>query len=96
MLTDLITKRKSIFKECENILSGDREQMYGKPEDSSKVMSDYMSAYLGKKVSRRDTFMLLALMKLARESYKHKHDNIVDAINYLVLSEEVADEPSKS
>lgn len=75
-----------LFKECLEIIDN-RGQDYGEAKESFERIASYWSAYLGKELTGKDVAMLMALFKIAREQGKHKHDNIVDAVNYLALTE---------
>ena len=76
-----------LFKKCKFIL-GDRELDYNdddKNKDALDHITNMWSVYLGKTLTRSDVCYMLFLLKVARELIHHKEDNIIDAINYLVL-----------
>lgn len=81
----------SILNTVDGILNGDRLDSYGSPLESFIRISDYWTDYLLHKgitdniLKPSDAVMMMVLFKLAREENKHKEDNIVDAIAYLVL-----------
>ena len=75
-----------LFEECKCIIV-DRGVDYGEAKESFERIASYWSAYLGKELTGKDVAMLMALFKIAREQGKHKHDNSVDAVNYLALTE---------
>ena len=75
-----------LFEECKSIIV-DRGADYGEAKESFERVASYWSEYLGKKLDGKDVALLMALFKIAREQGKHKHDNIVDAVNYLALTE---------
>lgn len=81
----------SILNTVDSILNGDRLDSYGSPLESFIRISDYWTDYLSHKgitdniLKPSDAAMMMVLFKLAREENKHKEDNIVDAIAYLVL-----------
>ena len=75
-----------LFEECKSIIA-DRGADYGEAKESFERIASYWSVYLGKELTGEDVAMLMVLFKIAREQGKHKHDNIVDAINYLALAE---------
>lgn len=72
--------------EAYNIVNGERNDLYGKPEDSFTKIAEYWTAYLGREVSARDVALMMALFKIAREQNQHKRDNIVDGAAYLALA----------
>ena len=81
----------STLNKVKEILNGDRLDSYGNPSESFKRISDYWDNYLLHKnidienLKPSDSAMMMVLFKLAREENKHKEDNIIDAIAYLVL-----------
>lgn len=83
----------SATREAELIIYGDRENDYGKPEDSFAQIALYWNAYfknagliLARPLDEADISMLLMLLKLAREQgAKPKRDNLVDLIGYAAL-----------
>ena len=75
-----------LFEECKSIIV-DRGADYGEAKESFERVASYWSVYLGREIAGKDVVMLMVLFKIAREQGKHKHDNIVDAINYLALTE---------
>ena len=45
-----------------------------------------------KELTAKDCITILKVMKLVRESYKHKRDNLVDEIGYVLLQERIGGE----
>lgn len=89
----------SILQEAYKITSSDRNDQYGEAEDCFDKISAYWNIYLGLKdlVRGKDVANMMALLKIAREGYKHKRDNLVDAVGYLRLSSKLqGDENGKS
>ena len=81
----------SILNIVRGILNGARLDAYGNPLESFTRVSDYWNNYLSHNdidieyLKPSDVAMLMVLFKIAREENKHKEDNIIDAIAYLVL-----------
>lgn len=75
--------RGLVLDEAKNVINGDRQDMYGNPEDSFKLIAKYWSTYLEVDITARDATLMMVLFKLAREKNQHKRDNIVDAAGYL-------------
>ena len=80
-----------IFEKCKTILS-ERGMQYTRKENPDivfQITSDFWNIYLKHTqlagLSPKDVKMFMVLHKLAREISRHKEDNIIDAINYLVL-----------
>jgi len=81
-------RRGSVLAEAVDVINGERQDVYGAPEDSFGLIADYWSVYLSERyedidLDRRDVAMMMVLFKIARESHQHKRDNIRDAAGYL-------------
>lgn len=81
----------NILDEVKTILY-ERQGTYDKPENNFKRIADLWNAYLDNKPEKgqltpQDVAMLMVLMKIAREVYQHKHDNLADLIGYAVCLE---------
>lgn len=78
----------SILEEAQNIVKGSRVEDYGTPEASFSTIAAYWTAYLttcnspGEALTARDVALMMILFKVARESNKHKRDNLVDIAGY--------------
>jgi hypothetical protein len=63
------------------------------------MVADLWDSYLGKiegqahgALHPKDVAIMMALLKIARETHQHKRDNLVDAIGYLALAADMEDE----
>jgi hypothetical protein len=68
------------------LLNGPRQEQYGAPAESLRRIAALWSAYLGVDVSGKDVALLMALLKICREGYRHKPDNLIDAAGYIALA----------
>jgi hypothetical protein len=76
----------------------DREKSYGPPEDCHRAIGLAWSGILQQScdiapdqfLDAHDVALMLAAMKIVREAYCHKQDNIDDAINYLKFASDFA------
>lgn len=84
------SSRTIVLEQATAIVSGERQDQYGNPEDSFQRIADYWTPYLGKPVTPKDVAMLLILMKVAREQNQHKLDSLVDIAGYAALAAEVS------
>lgn len=81
--------RGSVLGEASQIINGERQDVYGSPEQSFALIADYWTLYLSSRndneapVSPSDVAMMMTLFKIAREANQHKRDNICDACGYL-------------
>ena len=84
---------KDLFDQCQCILE-DRKADYG---DATQMFSDltslwnFYNKFQGNSTTYKaeDIAMFMVLFKLIREAQNHKLDNILDAINYLVLYQQM-------
>ena len=67
------------------------EEGYGRPEESWGKVATIASILCRKEFTDEDCINVLKAVKLVRESYKHKRDNLVDEIGYILLQERVRD-----
>ena len=73
---------ESILSEAERIVNGDRQADYSDPVENFKHIAAIASAIRKKELTAEDCCVVLMAVKLARESYKHKRDNMVDLSGY--------------
>ena len=74
----VIPARESILQEADRIVNGDRQADYSDPVENFKHIAAIASAILKKKLAPEDCCVVLMAVKLARENFKHKRDNLVD------------------
>ena|SRR5690606_2581737 len=70
-----------ILDEAKNVVYS-RQASYGVPEDNFAITAELWSAYLGCPIRPEDVGAMMILLKIARERYQHKHDNLVDIAGY--------------
>ena len=76
----------NILKQADKIINKRREEkqrMYGPFEEGMERAAMIASGCTGKNITARDMYMCMAALKLSRESYSHKEDNLLDAVAYL-------------
>jgi flagella basal body P-ring formation protein FlgA len=89
-MIDILTEADAIIKE--------RAEQYGEPQESLTAIGDVWSALLrnklapGERVTASDVALLMAGLKLVRESNLHKHDSILDAIAYITLASKLKEQ----
>lgn len=91
METPLHETRGTVLLEAHQTINGERQNVYGSPEDSFALIADYWTTYLRSTIEKEtrscftasDVAMMMALFKIAREANQHKRDNILDAAGYL-------------
>lgn len=91
--------RKEILENAMRCVSGDRDEQYGKPEDSFLTIARFWTAYLNAAVvddgvsiniKRHDVAAMLALMKIARiATGVQKDDSWIDLAGYAACGGEI-------
>ena len=87
--------RKEVLHTAEQMVSGNREQDYGNPENNFERIADFWNAYLPggltqNKLKPHDVAAMLALLKIARIGSGHaKDDNWVDLAGYAACGGEL-------
>ena len=80
-------KRGNVLLKAHEVINGQRQDVYGNPEDSFATIADLWSVWVGREISAHDVAMMMALLKIAREKHgAGSEDNGVDACGYLALA----------
>lgn len=66
-----------------NLHSEEKERMYGPFEEGMDRAAIILSGMVGYEVDAQLMYKALIALKLSRESYYHKEDNLLDAVAYL-------------
>jgi hypothetical protein len=69
--------------EIVNLRSEEKERMYGPFEEGMERAALILSGMLGYEVSGDVMYKAMIALKLSRQSYNHKEDNLLDAVAYL-------------
>lgn len=93
--------RASILDSAKEIVTGEREQQYGKPEDNFRMIGNLWEIYLkarcldhdgGLDILPEDVAMMMSLLKIARiASGNYKVDSFVDLAGYAACAGECAE-----
>ena len=78
-------KDESILSEAERIVNGDRQADYSDPVANFKHISAIASSISKEELSPTTCAIVMIAVKLARENYKHKRDNLVDLAGYVEI-----------
>lgn len=95
--TSVQTTPESISAEAERIIAGSKREEYGPAKDSFENIADTWTAHLRQrqllrpqhKLRGQDVAIMMAAFKLLRESAQGKRDNLVDAVGYILLADQV-------
>ena len=88
-IRDSLTKVINLLLEADKLIHNDRAKAYGSFTDNMGKVSSLFSAMTGKQLTKKECAWFLICLKLARESSKHKRDNLVDATGYIALLDEM-------
>jgi DNA-binding protein H-NS len=69
--------------EITNKRSEEKERMYGPFEESMSKAAKIATLMTSKTITTEDMYKCMVALKLSRESYSHKEDNLLDAVSYL-------------
>lgn len=76
----------NILEEANKIInerSEEKERLYGPFSEGMERAAMIASGATGKQLTAEDMYMCLVALKLSRQSYNHKEDNLLDAVAYL-------------
>lgn len=88
------TIRSMVLSSANNLIHGEREQQYGKPEENFKRIADLWKAYFGGKgvsvdVTPGDVAYMMVLLKMARAIQGGTMDTSIDMAGYVALAAEL-------
>lgn len=85
----------SIIDEAKDIRGGSRQSDYGDCVANMQRISAIASLINGKEITPKECAIVQIAVKLSRESFKHKRDNLVDLIGYADILNEVIEANNK-
>jgi hypothetical protein len=81
-----LQESKSILEVAQEIVyerRQEKERQYGPFDRGMEKTAKIASLITNKDIEARDIYLILTALKLSRESYNHKQDNLLDAVAYL-------------
>lgn len=69
--------------EIVNHRSEEKERQYGPFEESMEKMKDIFNGISGLDLETKHMYQAMIALKLSRESYRHKEDNLLDLVAYI-------------
>ena len=66
-----------------NERSEEKERMYGPFQEGMERAADIFNGMTGLKLTATEMYKALIALKLSRQSYNHKEDNLLDAVAYM-------------
>ena len=89
-----VTEREYCLDAAKKCVCQDRNNQYGEPEDSFKMIADFWSNYLGYPINTVDVAMMMALLKIARVAASKNRlgtaDSYIDLAGYAACGAEAA------
>lgn len=82
---NILAEDSSILLEAERILTGERDTDYGDPVENFSRIAEIASLLSGEKLTPETCVTVMIAVKLSRERYKHKRDNLVDLVAYIEI-----------
>jgi hypothetical protein len=76
----------NILKEADKIINEraeEKERLYGPFIQCNKKAAEIATILSGKEITTQDIYFFQIALKLARESYSHKEDNLLDLVAYI-------------
>lgn len=76
----------NILKEANKIInerSEEKERMYGPFQEGMERAASIFNGMTGLNITAVEMYKALIALKLSRESYNHKEDNLLDAVAYM-------------
>lgn len=80
---------KSILTEAETIINGERDVDYGDPTESFEKIAQIASLLTNKDLDADTCCAVMMAVKLTRQSFKHKRDNLVDLCGYAEIMNQI-------
>lgn len=87
--------KQSILDEAKAIVEGSRQSDYGDPVESFDRIAKTASMITGKDLSPKECCAVLMAVKIVRESFKHKRDNLIDLCGYAHIMNELNENESE-
>jgi hypothetical protein len=84
----------SILNDAQTILNGSRNADYGNPVMNFNRIAT-IANLMGASVTALDCVNVLIALKLSREAYQHKEDNLIDAAAYLEIKQMIIESQNK-
>jgi hypothetical protein len=76
----------NILKKADEIINQrqeEKERQYGPFEDGMQKAAELASIMSNKQITVIDMYNCMIALKLSRQSYNHKEDNLLDAVAYI-------------
>lgn len=85
----------SILLEAQRLVYSDRNQQYGDSNELIQKVLASFEALTNIKMSPSEAYIFMTLLKLGRDRFKYKRDNVADAAGYLELYNKAREKEEK-
>ena len=75
-----------ILEKASEVISGERQEQYGSPEDNFLRIAELWTTYTGHMVTPHDVAMMMILLKVARVQTFATEDTLIDICGYAALA----------
>ncbi len=89
-----IKRAETILEEADRAVYGNRQEDYGSVSDNFSNIAKMWSVIIGKEVTKEQVGLCMCAVKIARQIYKPKRDNLVDLAGYAATLEKMERETS--
>ena len=78
-----------------NLRSEEKQRMYGPFNEGMERAAEILSGMTGQKINAIFMYKAMIALKLSRESYNHKQDNLLDAVAYMAALDNYINQTNK-
>ena len=89
------SRLETVNEEAQRLITGDRNKTYDHPLDNFNRIARIWSVIFGIEVSEEQVGLAMVGVKIAREAYHPKRDNLVDGAGYFGTVQMVIDERAR-
>lgn len=80
----------TVANEAIRLVSEDRNDSYGPPEENLQRIAELWQGYLGHPVTKEDVALMMVLVKISRSRAGYSRDNAVDGVAYFLIHDGMA------
>lgn len=82
--------RTEVLDKAKEIITKDRNEQYGEPQDVFDLIAEYWTAYLDVSFTAEMVAEMMILFKMARLKHSAKADTYIDLVGYSAIAAELA------
>lgn len=81
---------QSIATDAVRLVSVDRNEQYGTPEENLGRIAQMWSGFLGHEITADDVALMMVLVKISRSRASYLRDTTVDGVAYFMMYDSIA------